>query len=153
MKQELVEIHCCGYFEDEHLTNFSRIEEVMTGIEQGSIRRPEFEVVFPRGGKKPPIYVSALFREGGKGLVEGWFLCHLSKGAADNVAYCARSRHKGAPEYKPVVRSGAPQLVDVSAILSKAEAVQLLEFLAKGEAIVGFDECSYLSALCHEDNV
>jgi hypothetical protein len=72
MTRDVVRIRCIGYFEED-LTNPDRIEQVMVEIEQGTIRRPEFEMMFPKGRKMPRLYAAALFREGGEVLVEGWF--------------------------------------------------------------------------------
>jgi len=150
MKRDVAQIRCAGYFEED-LTNLDRIEQVMAEIEEGSIRRPEFELVFPIGGKMPPVYAAALFREGGDVFVEGWFLWHILKGSPDNAVYCIKNCEERKTGYKHVLRCGAPEAVNTSAILSRIEAAKLLKSLAKGEPTMGFEKRSYGSVLWRDE--
>src|SRR5262249_53740423 len=128
------------YFEEE-LTNYNRIREIMGVIEQGNILRPEFELVFVN--KKPTVYAAALFREGEPVFLEGWFVWHIFRGSPDNAVYCLKNIRVGEAGSKEVLRCGAPEVIDCSAILSNTDATRLLESLAKGKPVPDFEQRSY----------
>jgi hypothetical protein len=140
METEGVEIICNGYVEEE-LTNFDQIEEVMAEIEQGTILRPEFELVFPT--EKPTVCAAVCFREAEDGFVEGWFVWHILEESKNTAVYCLKSCKIGQAGSKHVMCCGCPEVIDSSAILSRGDALRILESLVNGEPIRDFEQRSY----------
>lgn len=123
-----IRVRCLGSL-DEVLSNFRALERVMVDIETGKILRPELELIESSNGGKRIIHLAALFKESAGVEFEGWFISHSSGEKGRNVAYSKEDSSPTPVIYKRVIFCGSPELMDKSAILSRSEAIGLLEEL------------------------
>jgi hypothetical protein len=123
-------LRCFGYV-DEQIDSMDKAEQVMEEIEVGTIERPEIEIVQEVEGHERLIHVGALFREGGDERCLGWLLSIHDEPTRDNFAYCRANLQQPPNRLERVLFCGAPESIDESAILQRAEALELISVLVE----------------------
>jgi hypothetical protein len=152
MESNVVQIECTSYFSREY-ASIDQIMDVMEKIEHAEILRGEFILIFPKDRNIPTLCAAVLFRKGGHGAVEGWFVWHSIKGSPTNIVYCLPTAERRRGDFIDVMRNGAPEAIHKSAIHTKDFASRLMNSVAKGEAIAGLEECSYGDVIRYDETM
>jgi hypothetical protein len=123
-------IRCEGYF-DEPLSSSSQIEELMSGIEAGSIERPEFEIV--DNDSNLSVHVGALYLEGsGSCRPIGWLVSKLDCSDPRNYAVCDSSTPDD--PVKGLIFCGVPETINRSAIIDREMVIEAVLIITEGGA-------------------
>lgn len=136
MARKEARVICRGFFE-KPLPDIGCLEEIMDRLERDETLRPELEVIPPRRGSSLPV-LAALAFSSSDASIKGWLISHSAGDDRDSVGYCATHSQESAI-HTEVILCGAPHMVLTSALLSKAEAVQVLGSIIEGTEASGFE--------------
>ena len=134
MSGSRLRLRCFGYV-DEQIDSMDKAEQLMEEVENGVIERPEVEIVQELEGQERLIerliHMGALFRESGDERCLGWLVSTHDEPTRDNFAYCTANPQRPPNRLDRVLFCGAPESIDESAILQRAEALDLISVLVE----------------------